>query len=60
MSNVWQTKEASTWTVPTVMEKGTTVQDTVVNATEILENLYIWKTSEGRSWKNPDDAILFT
>ncbi|KAI0216172.1 A disintegrin and metalloproteinase with thrombospondin motifs adt-1 [Lamellibrachia satsuma] len=58
--HIAETKEASTWTVTSITQTADTVQDTVVDASVILDKLEVWKTTGGRSWKNPDHAMLWT
>ena len=36
------------------------MEETIVNATAILDKMSVWKTQDGRSWKNPDHAMLWT
>ena len=57
---ILQTAEESTWTETSIQTTGSTVKETVVNATAVLEKMTAWKTQEGRSWNNPDHAMLWT
>jgi len=50
----------STWTTTSILSTGSTVETTVVNASSVLYKMRKWKTQDGRSWKNPDHAMVWT
>ena len=43
-----------------VISIGDSVETTIANATELLDVMIYWKHQEGRTWKNPDHAMLWT
>ncbi|KAI0232830.1 hypothetical protein LSAT2_016875, partial [Lamellibrachia satsuma] len=55
-----ETREESTWTAGNIVTNGDSVETTVINATVGLEDFAVWTIQDGRSWKNPDYAMLWT